>query len=1490
MINNNTTLIDTIQQHTQLIDIASRKVICLRPHDTVAQAARIMADKRISSVVITNSEQYPIGIITESNILQTMQSGKAPETLLIDIMSTPVITVPESMMCLDGYQVCLRNNIRHLVIVNEHQQLTGIITESDFRQHINLSVLAGRRQVSAVMSRSVFSLSKQAHLLDTLDLMYAHRDSCVVIIDDQKPIGIITERDIVRLYSNNHQAVNVTLNEVMTKPVKTIPISASINEAAEQMLAAKIRHLVVTDANGDLAGLLSEHDLTQTMTLRLIDDKLIQEGSFLSTLLNTLPDGIWQKDLQGFYLTGNPCFKQFYGIENLSLIGKTDYDIFDSDRAHAIRQHDQLALENSYTTVIEEWVTVDENVPPKLLEIRKIPMQDNQGMLIGLLGIVRDITEQKQHEELLKDYQRLLEKRLDEETSKFRALIEQSLVGNYIIQNGVFCYVNIGFAEIFGYASPEEIIGQYPLSIVDSESREIVSNYIKQRLNGEINYCRYSFNGRKRDGTLITVEVFGRLINYQGLPAIIGTLVDITETRRSQQQLEQLIEQKTTELRYKKESLRTLINAIPDPIFFKDIENRWLEANSVALQLFGLQNITWQGKNDDELLLIIPPEYSKLLSQFQQHENQSSLISESLYQTEHTIRLNDGQLLFFDVFKKELFNENRQLVGNVIIARNITTLKNSQNTLAESEELFRTIFEQSPIAIELIDPTNLQFIQANPVACQALGYSSEEYKQLKLTDIQADWDGTKVNGMIDQLEQKLFTRFENNHKTKNGEIINVEINSCLIHFSNKKVLVGLWQNITERKRIEQALQNSLKDYSELVQKIPVGVYKVKQLKNGTIHFNYVSPQWCKLLEISEKEIIENSQLFLDCIHADDLESFLCLKRESQQTLNTLFWEGRIVKRNKSIAWHHIEAHPTLLGNGNILWDGIQYDVTDRKLSEEQLRITASVFENSQEAIVITDANNSIINVNPAFTTITGYSHREVIGRNPRLLSSGRQDKRFYTSMWECLVKKKRWRGEIWNRRKSGDIFPELLSISAISDDDGHIQRYVGVFSDISFLKEYEAELSRIAHYDALTGIPNRVLLADRMKQAIAKSVREQSVIAICYLDLDGFKAINDTFGHEIGDQVLIEVAKRISLNLRGSDTVARLGGDEFVVLLELENKENCLTAVQRLLAAITPAIVIDNNPLTISASIGVSLYPFDDIDIDKLLRHADQAMYIAKQSGKNCCYIYDSELESRLHQHHLLLRSIQNALDNDQFELYYQPKINLKTKQLVGLEALIRWNHPERGLLAPDEFLYPVRNTDLDIKIGNWVIATVLKQINIWQNTRLAIEVSINISAYHLESSGFANFLIEQLKSYGNTIAKKLQIEILETVAIKDYSMVNKIIEACRQIGVGFALDDFGTGYSSLSYLSRLPVDVLKIDQSFVINMLESKEDRFIVQGIIALASAFERKVVAEGIETKEHYQVLLDMGCNVGQGYAIARPMQINDLEIWLDALLDDR
>lgn len=429
------------------------------------------------------------------------------------------------------------------------------------------------------------------------------------------------------------------------------------------------------------------------------------------------------------------------------------------------------------------------------------------------------------------------------------------------------------------------------------------------------------------------------------------------------------------------------------------------------------------------------------------------------------------------------------------------------------------------------------------------------------------------------------------------------------------------------------------------------------------------------------------------------------------------------------------------------------------------------------------------------------------------------------------------------------------------------------------LKQHEKELQRSAHYDALTGIPNRVLLADRMKQAIAHTKRERKILAVCYLDLDGFKAINDIFGHQAGDLVLNEIALRIGSILRAGDTVARLGGDEFVVLLpDLNHQEECITTLQRVLEIIAQPIFIQDQSVALGASIGVSIYPRDDNDPDVLLRHADQAMYTAKQLGKNRYHLFDPMHEQQSRSYYEAMLRIQQGLDNHEFEFYYQPKVNLVTRQVVCAEALIRWNHPERGLVLPDDFLNKICDSELEVRLGEWGIDTALRQLTQWREEGFAMDISVNIAACHLQSEGFVEYLERSLAAYPELPAGCLHIEILETAAINDFAKVSVTMEACRLKGVRFALDDFGTGYSSLSYLHSLPVDTIKIDQSFVRDMLVDKGDKAIVQAVIVLAKTFGLNTVAEGIETMEQFDALLAMGCEFGQGYAIARPMSASD------------
>ena len=563
---------------------------------------------------------------------------------------------------------------------------------------------------------------------------------------------------------------------------------------------------------------------------------------------------------------------------------------------------------------------------------------------------------------------------------------------------------------------------------------------------------------------------------------------------------------------------------------------------------------------------------------------------------------------------------------------------------------------------------------------------------------------------------------------------------------------------------------------------------------------------------------------------------------------------------------------------------LRREIKQRKRIEETQRMAASVFACTQEGIIITDAQLNIIDSNPAFSNISGYLRDEVLGQKPSLLKSGLHDVYFYEKMWQSIKQQGFWRGEIWNRKKGGEIFAEWLTISTVADKQGKITHYIGTSSDITQLKEQERKLELLAHYDPLTGIPNRILLADRMHLAFAQTKRDHCLMAVGYLDLDGFKPINDRFGHEAGDQLLIEIARRIKNTLREGDTIARLGGDEFVFLLMgLGKVEDFEVTLNRLLEVISEPLNLKNDIVSVSASIGISIYPDDNSDPDTLLRHADQAMYKAKQEGKNCFHIYNLELDRQLHEHREALNRIQEALENEEFELFFQPKVEMQQGIVFGAEALIRWRHPERGLVMPNDFLPLLEHHELSSKLDMWVLEKALYHMENWQRLGLQLQISVNITARTLQTDDFVIQLYYAFERYPATKPMYLELEILETQALSDLTLTSEVIKGCRALGVQFALDDFGTGYSSLSYLKHLPVETLKIDQTFVRDMLEDEDDLAIVQGVIGLAESFRRDVIAEGVESIEHGIALLHMGCQLGQGYGIARPMPASELQAWI-------
>ncbi len=559
------------------------------------------------------------------------------------------------------------------------------------------------------------------------------------------------------------------------------------------------------------------------------------------------------------------------------------------------------------------------------------------------------------------------------------------------------------------------------------------------------------------------------------------------------------------------------------------------------------------------------------------------------------------------------------------------------------------------------------------------------------------------------------------------------------------------------------------------------------------------------------------------------------------------------------------------------------DITERRLDEVRLQRAAKVFSHAREGIIITDADGTIVEVNDTFVHITGYTRKEALGQNLRLLKSGVQESGFYVAMYRSLTRNGYWSGELWNRNKNGDLYAVLLNVTAVYDTQGAIQNYVALCTDITQMKEYQRQLEHVAHYDPLTGLPNRVLFADRLRQAMAQSLRRNLSLAVLYLDLDGFKPVNDHYGHDTGDRLLVAIAQRLKEVLRDGDTISRFGGDEFVaVLIDLDDGNDCHAVLERLLEAASRSFMVDGNALQVSASIGVTFYPRDSADTDLLMRHADQAMYLAKQLGKNRYHVFDVAQDAATANQLRFIEHIGSALNRGEFVLHYQPKVNMVSGEIVGAEALIRWKHPERGLVAPSDFLPLVEGHPISVELGEWVIDTALAQMDAWRIDGLDLPVSVNIGARQLLQSEFMERLTALLAGHPEVPRDHLELEILETSALDDVAQVSEIMSACRQMGIRFSLDDFGTGYSSLTYLSRLPAQVLKIDQSFVRGMLDDPNDLAIVNGVIGLASAFHRQVIAEGVETEAHGAQLIALGCVLAQGYGIAHPMPAEEFPHW--------
>ena len=926
----------------------------------------------------------------------------------------------------------------------------------------------------------------------------------------------------------------------------------------------------------------------------------------------------------------------------------------------------------------------------------------------------------------------------------------------------------------------------------------------------------------------------------------------------------------------KDESQRRLLDSIvsgtSDAIFVKNLKWQYLVVNRAACALIGKTAEQIIGCDDFDLFQADSAQTIRDIDE--------AVLRAGVTQTANEyLTTQDGQKLIFLVTKGPVFDEAGKIIGLFGISRDITQMRHDDEDL-------RQVLQQAGEAIWITNSQG-EFSFANPAACRMTGHSLAQFQKLKFSDLA---EGS-INQNVDQILQQKNTDQSSSQicslRRADGVLLTVALSIQQL-LDGRYIAFG--RDITEQSLAQEALRRREQQLARVLEGTNQG-YWDWNVKTNELQ---VSARWETMLGYSPGEMLVQRENWHRYIHPSDMPKVM---KSAEGHLAGLIPLHEVEMRclTKSGEWRWILTCGRVVerdADGQpLMMSGTHTDITEKKQFEQVQKDASTVFSTSYEGIMVVSNTGLITKVNPAFTRITGYSESEVIGKSPKVLSSGEQSDEFYRNLWHDLLQNDFWRGEITNRRKSGESFVELLSISTVRDEFGGALHYIGVFSDISQFKAHEAELDRIAHYDTLTELPNRRLLGDRLEQAIIRAQRTETLMAVCFLDLDGFKAINDQYGHATGDHLLVGVSQNLRQVLRANDTLARLGGDEFVILLcDMHSSVECVQILERILVATSRTVRLDELVLHLTASIGVSIFPDDNADADSLLRHADHAMYMAKNAGKNRYQLFDPESDRQAQAHRVFLEMLTIALQQNQFVLYYQPKVDLLDGRIIGAEALIRWQHPERGLLAPAEFLGYVQDSQLDQKIGEWVIAQALTQGEQWHSMDLKLSLSVNISATHLLQGDFYERLAYALQGKPGIPAAFFELEVLETAAIADIDHAVAILQRCRQLGVHFSLDDFGTGYSSLTYLRKLPIDTLKIDQSFVRDMLQDNDDLGIVEGVIRLAKAFNREVIAEGVETLEHGAVLLKLGCHLAQGYGIARPMPADEFVIWCEKWRQER
>jgi diguanylate cyclase (GGDEF)-like protein/PAS domain S-box-containing protein len=813
--------------------------------------------------------------------------------------------------------------------------------------------------------------------------------------------------------------------------------------------------------------------------------------------------------------------------------------------------------------------------------------------------------------------------------------------------------------------------------------------------------------------------------------------------------------------------------------------------------------------------------------------------------------------------------------GAVLLSQDITPRKLAQQNLKElndsldkevtartaelkqkADEL-QTIYDSMTDGMVICEMYNCNIVKVNTSFCDMLGYSEEELLTMKSVDVLPSFspykpadDSYPAYGIPSLNENNILRK-------KDGSVIYVDISSSEINYKGQKSKITFLRNVSER----MDFISKIKMLAQFPAYNPNPILRIDS-DCSIVYSNSAGQELLELLGVS---------------FGDSLDIF------SSDTLEKVFVKFENVKTEFTVQKKVFTCTLAPVKGSMSAFCYIE-DITEMKEAQTNLSLAATVFHSAHEAIVITDSKGTILDVNSTFSKITGYEKEEVLGKNPRVMKSGKHGKEFYKDMWGSITTKGYWRGEVWDRRKNKKIYPKMLQISAYRNIDNKITHYIGTFTDISSIKKTEEYTQYLMHYDTLTGLPNRTMFKERLDQAVLHAKRNKKIVVLLHLDINGLKAINDNFGHDIGDLILKTTGSRLVDAIRETDTAARMGGDEFsVILTNMASVDQAKIVLDKIVEMLHEPFDIKYDEVLVNSSIGVTVFDQDADNSDELVANAETATLYAKKDSLKVLY-YKPEMRQKDMVRQWMEKELAIAIEQNLLELYFQPRICSFTNRLTSCEALLRWIHPEKGFILPGEFIPLAEETGLILKIDEWVVKNVLKHISMWESEGFdPIKVSINISGAHFSKSNFAEKMCEMI-SATNVPKQLIQIELTESVIMGNPVNAVNNLQKLKRSGVTIAIDDFGTGYSSLSYLKKLPVDTLKVDKSFVDNLPTDLEDVSIVRAILSLAKSMGLKVTAEGVETKDQFEFLKNENADEIQGYYFSKPLNNEDFKKILD------